>query len=65
MDIDALMKRARMELKRVFGYSDFRPGQEQAICRILSGGDLLAILPTGGGSRYAIRYQRSWARDLQ
>ena len=49
MDIDALMKRARMELKRVFGYSDFRPGQEQAICRILSGGDLLAILPTGGG----------------
>ena len=55
MDIDALMKRARMELKRVFGYSDFRPGQEQAICRILSGGDLLAILPTGGGK--SICYQ--------
>ena len=55
MDIDAFMKRARMELKRVFGYSDFRPGQEQAICRILSGGDLLAILPTGGGK--SICYQ--------
>ena len=55
MDIDSLMERAGMELKRVFGYSDFRPGQEQAIRRILSGGDLLAILPTGGGK--SICYQ--------
>lgn len=55
MDIEALMQRARDELKRVFGYSDFRPGQENAIRRILSGGDLLAILPTGGGK--SICYQ--------
>ena len=55
MDIETLMQRARDELKRVFGFSDFRPGQEKAIRRILSGGDLLAILPTGGGK--SICYQ--------
>ena len=60
MDIDALMKRARMELKRVFGYSDFRPGQEYCQAVIC----LRYCLPAVA-SRYAIRYQRSWVRDLQ
>ncbi len=36
-------------LKDVFGHSDFRKGQEQAVDRILSGGDLLAVMPTGAG----------------
>ena len=53
--MDDYMQRARAELKRVFGYAEFRPGQERAISRILSGGDLLAILPTGGGK--SICYQ--------
>lgn len=49
------MRRARAELKRVFGYAEFRPGQERAISRIMSNGDMLAILPTGGGK--SICYQ--------
>jgi ATP-dependent DNA helicase RecQ len=35
--------------KRRFGIRDFRPGQELAICNVMSGVDTLAIMPTGGG----------------
>ena len=36
-------------LKKVFGFDRFRPFQEEAVDTILSGRDLLMILPTGGG----------------
>jgi ATP-dependent DNA helicase RecQ len=36
-------------LKRVFGYTEFRPLQEEIIEAILGGRDVLAIMPTGGG----------------
>ena len=36
-------------LKEVFGHPDFRPGQEQAIDALLSGKDILAVMPTGAG----------------
>ena len=36
-------------LKTVFGYSAFRPLQEQIILDSLSGRDVFALLPTGGG----------------
>ena len=36
-------------LQRVFGYSSFRPGQEELIDGILSGRDVFGIMPTGGG----------------
>ncbi|XCP84183.1 DNA helicase RecQ [Roseburia hominis] len=36
-------------LKRYFGYDEFRPGQEELIDGILSGQDVLGILPTGAG----------------
>ncbi|MBM9546410.1 ATP-dependent DNA helicase RecQ [Leptospira sp. 201903074] len=39
----------RSELKTKFGFSEFRPGQEEAIRSVLSGKDTLAILPTGAG----------------
>ena len=42
-------------LKDVFGHSDFRPGQEQAIDTLLSGQDILAVMPTGAGK--SICYQ--------
>jgi ATP-dependent DNA helicase RecQ len=32
-----------------YGFSNFRPGQERAIDRVLEGKDTLVILPTGGG----------------
>lgn len=36
-------------LHRIFGYRDFRPGQEELIDGILSGRDVFGIMPTGGG----------------
>jgi ATP-dependent DNA helicase RecQ len=36
-------------LKDKFGYDSFRPGQDEAIERVLSGQNTLAVMPTGGG----------------
>ena len=36
-------------LQSVFGFSGFRPLQQEAVETVLSGRDLLMILPTGGG----------------
>lgn len=36
-------------LKEYFGYSTFRKGQEEIIDNILSGRDILAVMPTGAG----------------
>lgn len=36
-------------LKQVFGYSEFRDGQETVIDAALNGQDTLVLLPTGGG----------------
>ena len=39
----------RQQLKDTFGYSCFRPGQEDVIRTVLSGQDCLAVMPTGAG----------------
>jgi ATP-dependent DNA helicase RecQ len=36
-------------LRSMFGYEEFRPGQEQIIRTVLAGRDCLAVMPTGGG----------------
>lgn len=36
-------------LKTVFGYDSFRGQQQAAIAQLLSGGDALVLMPTGGG----------------
>ncbi|MFR6111626.1 MAG: DEAD/DEAH box helicase [Dialister invisus] len=36
-------------LKKYFGYDTFRPMQEDVIKTILSGRDVLAVMPTGAG----------------
>ena len=42
-------------LKKVFGYDDFRPGQEAIVEQLLAGKDVLAVMPTGAGK--SICYQ--------
>ncbi|MBI2950184.1 MAG: DNA helicase RecQ [Verrucomicrobia bacterium] len=36
-------------LKQYFGFTTFRPLQEEIICDVLAGKDVFAVLPTGGG----------------
>ena len=36
-------------LQQYFGHASFRTGQKQAIDAILSGRDVLAVMPTGAG----------------
>lgn len=36
-------------LRRVFGYQSFRPGQEEIVSHVASGGDAFVLMPTGGG----------------
>ena len=36
-------------LRRVYGYENFRPGQEELIGGVLAQRDVLGIMPTGGG----------------
>ena len=40
---------ARRVLREVFGFEDFRPGQEEAIGTLLVGRDALIVMPTGSG----------------
>lgn len=41
--------RALAALKRYFGYDSFRPGQEGVVETIMSGRDVLGVMPTGAG----------------
>jgi ATP-dependent DNA helicase RecQ len=36
-------------LRSIFGHAGFRPHQEEIVSRLVSGGDALVIMPTGGG----------------
>ncbi|HKN28194.1 MAG TPA: DNA helicase RecQ [Roseiarcus sp.] len=48
-DEPALMLKAREALASVYGFSAFRPGQEEILAAILQGKDVLAVMPTGSG----------------
>ena len=43
------MKNAEDVLKQYFGHSTFRKGQKELIDALLSGRDVLAVMPTGAG----------------
>lgn len=47
--MDQKMEQARAVLASRFGYDAFRPGQEAVVSVLLSGRDVLAVMPTGAG----------------
>lgn len=49
------MNAAQQVLQDVFGYGEFRPGQEDVISTLASGHSVLAVMPTGAGK--SICYQ--------
>lgn len=49
MTEDNSFKKAEHVLQKYWGYSSFRPGQEDAIRSVLNGNDTLVLFPTGGG----------------
>lgn len=51
------MDKLHQALRRYFGYHTFKKGQETIIKSVLEGRDTVAMLPTGGGNRYAISFQ--------
>ncbi len=45
----AVQQEKRRVLKDVFGFDDFRPGQEDAVDALLAGRNVLMVMPTGAG----------------
>ncbi|MCD6298512.1 MAG: ATP-dependent DNA helicase RecQ [Deltaproteobacteria bacterium] len=43
------LQKALSFMKRVFGFHEFRPGQDEILEAVLDGSDSLVIMPTGGG----------------
>ena len=57
----SLMGAARQALSTVFGFSDFRPGQEDVLAATFAGEDVLAVMPTGSGKSLLFQFLRSCA----
>jgi ATP-dependent DNA helicase RecQ len=49
MQDSPMMAEARAALASVYGFSAFRPGQEEILAATLEGRDVLAVMPTGSG----------------
>jgi ATP-dependent DNA helicase RecQ len=49
MESSVSLERAQQVLAEVFGFRQFRSHQADIISTVISGGDVLALMPTGGG----------------
>jgi ATP-dependent DNA helicase RecQ len=56
--------RLEQTLKASFGLSQFRIGQKEIITGILSGKDVLAVLPTGGGKSLCFQFPAVFSNKL-
>ncbi len=46
---NSALQSAHEVLLRVWGFDEFRPLQEEAVCDVIAGRDSIVVLPTGGG----------------
>ena len=44
-----MMKKDLINLKNIFGFDQYKSGQQDIINEVLNGNDLLTVMPTGGG----------------
>jgi len=47
--VNAHMHEAKEALERVFGFAEFRPGQQEILESVFAGENILAVMPTGSG----------------
>ncbi|MFT5677378.1 MAG: ATP-dependent DNA helicase RecQ, partial [Paraglaciecola sp.] len=46
----------KQSLEQLFGFAQFRPGQEQVVNQLLAGHSSLAIFPTGSGKSLCYQF---------
>src|SRR6201989_124902 len=46
---DSMRPSKQETLRNVFGFEDFRPGQERVVDALLAGRNVLTVMPTGSG----------------
>ena len=51
-------------LHSVFGFSEFRPGQEEIVRAVLTGENVLAVMPTGSGKSLCYQLPALMRDDL-
>jgi ATP-dependent DNA helicase RecQ len=54
----------RPQLRRIFGFDDFRPGQAEAVAAALAGRDALVVMPTGSGKSLCYQLPALMREDL-
>jgi superfamily II DNA helicase RecQ len=50
-------------MARYFGYSQFKPGQEELINKILASRDILGVMPPGAANRFVTSFLPLFCRE--